>query len=47
VIQSRKPSDWTSFFAARDRTEIPADFLGEKERRQGAQDRDPLLGWTE
>jgi antitoxin VapB len=47
VIESRKPADWTSFLAACEGTEVPADFLGEKERRQGTQDRDPFLGWTE
>ena len=47
VILSRKPSDWDVFFAALKGAEVPADFLDEKERNQGAQDRDPFEGWNE
>jgi len=47
VILSRRPATWDEFFAALDGTDIPADFLGEQERNQGAQERDPFEGWTE
>jgi antitoxin VapB len=44
VILSRKPSTWDGFFAALKNADIPADFLGTKERNQGTQDRDPFEG---
>ena len=47
VILSRKPADWDDFFAALKGANVPADFLDEKERNQGTQDRDPLEGWNE
>jgi antitoxin VapB len=47
VILSRKPADWDDFFAALKGIEVPADFLDEKERNQGTQDRDPFEGWNE
>ena len=47
VILSRKPATWDSFFAALKGADVPADFLGEKERNQGTQDRDPFKGWSE
>lgn len=47
VIVSRKPASWDDFFAALKGADVPADFLGEKERDQGAQDRDPVAGWRE
>ena len=47
VILSRKPADWDDFFAALKGAEVPADFLDEKERNQGTQDRDPFEGWNE
>jgi len=47
VILSRKPADWDDFFAALKGGEVPADFLDEKERNQGTQDRDPFEGWNE
>jgi DNA-binding transcriptional regulator YiaG len=28
-------------------TDVPSDFLSEKERAQGAQNRDPFEGWNE
>jgi antitoxin VapB len=47
VILSRRPADWDDFFAALKGAEVPADFLDEKERNQGTQDRDPFEGWNE
>jgi antitoxin VapB len=47
VILSRKPATWDDFFAALERVEVPADFLGKEERDQGLEDRDPFKGWTE
>jgi antitoxin VapB len=47
VILSRKPADWDDFFSALKGADVPADFLGEKERNQGLQGRDPFAGWHE
>jgi len=47
VILSRKPESWDDFFAALKGADVPADFLDEKERSQGAQDRDPFADWHE
>lgn len=47
VILSRKPETWDDFFSLLKGTDIPADFLNEKERNQGTQDRDPFEGWSE
>ena len=47
VILSRKPATWDDFFSALKCAEVPPDFLDEKERNQGAQDRDPLEGLGE
>ena len=47
VILSRRPTTWDGFFAALKSAEVPADFLSEKERNQGTQNRDPFEGWRE
>ena len=47
VILSRKPDTWDEFFAALQGAAAPADFLDEKERQQGEQERDPFAGWHE
>jgi len=47
VILSRKPPDWNDFFSALKGADVPVDFLDEKERNQGLQDRDPFEGWRE
>jgi antitoxin VapB len=47
VILSSRPSTWDSFFAALKGAEVPADFLDERERNQGAVGRDPFEGWSE
>ena len=47
VILSRKPPDWDDFFSALKGADVPVDFLDEKERNQGLQDRDPFEGWRE
>lgn len=35
VILSSKPMDWKGIFSALQETEIPPDFLDERERQQG------------
>jgi antitoxin VapB len=47
VILSRRPENWDAFLAAVKTAEAPASFLGEMERRQPDQDRDPFEGWRE
>ena len=47
VILSRKPPNWDDFFSALKDADVPVDFLDEKERNQGLQDRDPFEGWCE
>jgi len=47
VILSRKPATWDDFFSVLKGANVPADFLDEKERSQGTQDRDPFEGWSE
>ncbi|ASG22924.1 antitoxin [Nitrospirillum viridazoti] len=47
VILSRKPTDWSGFFAALEGVDVPADFLSQEERDQGSHERDPFAGWEE
>jgi len=47
VILSRKPATWDDFFSVLKGANVPPDFLDEKERKQGKQDRDPFEGWSE
>ena len=47
VILSRRPADWSGFFQALRKTDVPDDFLSPEEREQGSQDRDPLEGLEE
>jgi antitoxin VapB len=47
VILSRKPANWDDFFAVLQGTDVPANFLGEAEREQGSETRDPFAGWHE
>jgi antitoxin VapB len=42
VILSRRPATWDDFFIALKSAEVPNDFLDEKDRGQGTQDRDPF-----
>lgn len=42
VILSRKPASWDGFFAALDDGAVPDDFLDDRERSHGTQERDPL-----
>lgn len=42
VILSRRPDSWQDFFALDATTEVPADFMGDADRAQAAQDRDPF-----
>ena len=44
VILSRRPTTWDGFFAALQGADVPADFLSEKDRHQGTQNRDPFEG---
>jgi antitoxin VapB len=45
VILSRRPATWDDFFIALKSAEVPNDFLDEKDRGQGTQDRDPFEGF--
>jgi antitoxin VapB len=47
VILSRRPTTWDGFFSALKGADVPCNFLSEKERNQGIQDRDPFEGWQE
>ncbi len=47
VILSRKPATWDDFFAALKGADVPTDFLDDKERNQGTQERDPFKEWRE
>ena len=47
VILSRKPATWDEFFLALKGADVPADFLNDKDRNQGTQDRDPFEAWRE
>ena len=47
VILSRKPATWDGFLSALKDADVPADFLGQAEREQGGQSRDPFAGWHE
>ncbi|MBF0439624.1 MAG: AbrB/MazE/SpoVT family DNA-binding domain-containing protein [Magnetococcales bacterium] len=44
VILSRKPTTWDDFFVALKGVDVPTDFLNDKERDHGLQDRDPFEG---
>lgn len=46
VILSRRPADWSGFFAALASTQVPSDFLDAAERSQAEQSRDPLDSLT-
>lgn len=46
VILSRRPATWDGFFEALQGADVPPDFLDEKDRNQGAQERDPFEGWS-
>lgn len=47
VILSRKPATWDDFFSVLKDANVPADFLDQKERGQGVQERDPFQDWRE
>lgn len=42
VVLSRRPDSWAGFFALDATTQVPADFMSEAERNQGAHARDPF-----
>lgn len=47
VILSRRPADWSGFFAALREAEVPATFLDRTERDQSTHHRDPFADWHE
>jgi antitoxin VapB len=47
VILSRCPDSWSGLFDLDATTEVPEDYLGEEDRRQQEQVRDPFDGWEE
>jgi antitoxin VapB len=47
VVLSRRPDSWDGLFALDVSTEVPADFMSEADRKQGAQTRDPFAGDSE
>jgi antitoxin VapB len=47
VILSNRPTNWDGFFEALNGADVPEDFLGAKERKQSAQNRDPFKGHRE
>ena len=42
VVLSRRPESWDGFFALDATTQAPVDFMGNADRNQGLQDRDPF-----
>lgn len=47
VILSRRPTNWDGLFALYGKTTVPGDFLGEADRAEAEQSRDPFEGWPE
>ncbi|MFT3717268.1 antitoxin [Pseudorhodoferax sp.] len=49
ILSARAPADWEAFMQRRARigANVPDDFLGADERRQGSETRDPFAGWNE
>jgi antitoxin VapB len=47
VILSRKPDSWDSLFELYGKDQVPDDFMGQADRSQPSQDRDPFEGWKE
>ena len=46
VVLSRRPESWEGFFALDATTQVPADFMGDADRNQGIQNRDPFSDST-
>jgi antitoxin VapB len=46
IVLSRRPASWDAFFALDATTEVPADFMDEKDRNQGPHGRDPFGDWV-
>ncbi|MCW5236272.1 antitoxin [Verminephrobacter eiseniae] len=42
VTLSRRPESWAGFFALDATTDVPADFMGQADRNQGENLRDPF-----
>lgn len=42
-----KPMTWDDFFEAIKCADVPSDFLDERERDSGMQNRDPFEEWRE
>lgn len=47
VILSRRPESWDGFLALLNSTEVPADYMSEADRQQGAHSRDPFADGLE
>jgi len=47
VILSHKPDSWDGLFALNEKDAVPEDFLGDAERQQLPQERDPFEDWSE
>jgi antitoxin VapB len=47
VILSRKPDSWDGLFELYNSGDVPADFMGPRDRKQPPQKRDPFKGWKE
>ena len=47
VVLSRRPDSWEDFFALDKTTKVPADFMTQADRNQGAEARDPSKGVAE
>jgi antitoxin VapB len=45
VILSSRPASWDGLFELYVQSPIPADFMGEADRAQPPQDRDPFEAW--
>ncbi len=46
VVLSPRPDSWDGLFALDATTEVPADFMSEADRNQGAPGRDPFASDT-
>jgi antitoxin VapB len=49
ILSTHSPADWAMFMRRRANIgpAVPDDFLGEAERGQSSQTRDPFAGWQE
>ena len=47
VILSRKPDTWDGLLELHGKDQVPEDFMGQADRYQPVQERDPFAGWKE